>query len=62
MLRHSDVNIVCERCKHSSLIFNWNFSCENHYYRPATLQGIINGLTVIAQQYGTDQRKVRILT
>lgn len=61
MLRYDDINIVCSSCKTSDLIFHWNFSCKAHGYKPASLQGCIYAMAIMAQQT-SDQYKIRIAT
>lgn len=61
MLRYDDINIVCSSCASKGLIFHWNFRCENHDYRPASLQGVIYAMSIMAQQTG-DQEQIRKAT
>lgn len=49
MLRYDDINIVCSTCKKSDLVFHWNFRCENHDAKPASFQGIIFAMSIMAQ-------------
>ena len=39
-------------------MFHWNFKCNKHDFKPASLQGCIYALAIIGQQNG-NQEKIR---
>ncbi len=51
-IRYADIQIICEKCNQSSILFDWKFSCQEHDFKPASLQGCLYALAILGQQKG----------
>jgi len=52
MIRYADIEIICSGCDGSGIMFEWNFSCKEHGFKPASKQGCLFALAILGQHYG----------
>ena len=57
MIDYDSICLQCSSCSIRAIIFNWNFSCQNHGFKESSKLGWIFALSKM-NQGGTNQAKI----
>lgn len=52
----------CKKCGENGPMIDWRFNCGEHDYKPASLQGLLNGLYVIGNLKNVSQSLILKIT